>query len=160
MKRLILLSVAIFSLNTFGQFKGSGFPEESIKEGIVSQQTGSSIFSFLNSDSFHMNHSYSLSYSSFGGQGLALGVYTNSMLFNLSNNFNIQVDASIVHSPYSSLGKNFSNSLAGIYLSRAAINYKPWDDVYISVQYQNVPNYYYPYSRGLFNSYYDPFFER
>jgi len=159
MKRLILVSVALFSLSTFAQFKGSGFPEKSIKEGIVSEQSGGSIFSFLNSDSFHMSHSYSLSYTGFGGQGLALGVYTNSMLFNLSNNFNVQVDASVVHSPYSSLGKNFSNSLTGIYLSRAAINYKPWDDVYISVQYQNIPNYYYPYNHSLLNNYYDPFFE-
>lgn len=160
MKKIILVSVALFTMTSFAQFKGSGFPERNIKDGIVSQQSVGSLFSFLNSDSFQMQHSYSLSYTGFGGQGLALGVYTNSMLFNLSNNLNVQVDASLVHSPYSSLGREFSNSLTGIYLSRAAIDYKPWDDVYISVQYRSIPNYYYPYSHGDFNDYYGPFFER
>ena len=34
----------------------------------------------------------------------------------------VQLDASFVTSPYSSLGKDFQNSIQGIYVSRAAFN--------------------------------------
>ncbi|HSP89036.1 MAG TPA: hypothetical protein VLN45_12945, partial [Ignavibacteriaceae bacterium] len=87
-----------------------------------------------------------MSYSSFGNNGVALGVYTNSMLYNFSDNLNIQTDISFVNSPYSTLGQDFQNNLNGIYLSRAAINYKPWKDVAVSLQYSQLP-YYSPYSR-------------
>jgi hypothetical protein len=108
-----------------------------------------------------MNHQLSMSYSAFGSNGVALGVYTNSMLYNFSDNLNIQTDISLVNSPYSTLGQDFQNNLNGIYLSRAAINYKPWKDVYISLQYRQLP-YYSPYSsyygNSMFNrSGYDPF---
>jgi hypothetical protein len=67
-----------------------------------------------------------------------------------------------VNSPYSTLGKNFQNNINGIYLSRAAINYKPFKDVSISLQYRNLPGVYNPYLyNGLspmagFGSNYDP----
>jgi hypothetical protein len=104
-----------------------------------------------------------MSYSAFGSNGIALGVYTNSMLYNFTDNLNIQADISLVNSPYSTLGQDFQNNLNGIYLSRAAVNYKPWKDVFISLQYRQLPYYYSPYSgyygNSMFNRYYNPFWE-
>ncbi len=98
-----------------------------------------------------MHQSYNLSYSSFSNQGLALGVYTNSMTYKFSNNLNIQLDASFMHSPYNTFGKEYQNSFNGFFISHAALNYKPWKDVSISVQYRNVPNSYYsPYFNGYY----------
>lgn len=59
----------------------------------------------------------------------------------------MEVDASLVHSPYSSFGKNYQNQLNGIYLSGAALNYQPWKNVNVSVQYRNIPG-------GFFNGLY------
>jgi hypothetical protein len=151
MKKLLVMLFAIFAVSSFAQYKDPGFPKNNVKDGIITQPS-SSLFGFLNSENFSMHHSYSMSYSSFGGNGLALGVYTNSMNLSLAENLNVQVDASLVHSPYSSFGKDVQNSINGIYLSRAALNYKPWDDVYISVQYRQIPAYSYPYG-GYYNSF-------
>src|SRR3972149_6417103 len=96
MKKMMVLLAVILSLNIYAQFKEPGFPSESIRDGIVNENSGS-LFGFLNSDNFQMKHSYNLSYSSFGNQGLALGMYTNSMYLKLSNNMNVQVDARIIH---------------------------------------------------------------
>lgn len=166
MKKLILiLFLGIYS-GALAQYKDPGFPTENVKDGIIDPDysTGN-LLGFFNTENFHMNHQFSMSYSSFGNQGLALGVYTNSMLYNFSDNLNIQADISLVNSPYSTLGQDFQNNLNGIYLSRAAVNYKPWKDVSVSLQYRQLPYYYSPYS-GYYGSsmlnrlgYYSPFWE-
>lgn len=150
MKKILVLLLLIFSAVGFSQIKDSGFPTSSVKDGIISNNSGS-LFGFLNSENFQMNHSYNMSYSSWGNNGMALGMYTNSMMYNFADNLNVQLDASIVHSPYSSFGQDHQNSLNGIYISRAAVNYKPWKDVFISVQYNNLPNSYYYSPFGYYN---------
>ncbi len=147
MKKIPILFVFVFTLNAFGQFKDSGFPTTSVYDGIVNTQSNS-LFGFLNSDNFQMRHSYQMSLSTFGGQSLALGAYTNSIFYKFSNKLNFQLSTSIVMSPYSSLGKNFQNSFNGIYINNAQINYKPWKNVDVMLQYSQLPpGYYYsPYS--------------
>lgn len=142
-----LLIVLFFAITTgYAQFKDENIFKPSVREGIISH-TPNLIFGFINPDNLIMNHSYSMSYTTFGGQGIAMGVYTNSLLFKFADNLNLQVDASLVHSPYSSFGKDHQNMLNGIYLSRAQLNYQPWDNFNISVQYRSLPvNYYSPYS--------------
>jgi len=158
MKKVIFLFIIMLSLNSFAQFKDSGLPTASIRDGIVDQSVGS-LFGFLSSDNFSMQHSFNLSYSAFGNQGLALGVYTNSMMLKLADNINFQVDASIVQSPYSTFGREFRDKLSGIYITRAAFNYKPWDDVFISVQYRNLPMSYHYSDYGFYsNRFNNPFF--
>lgn len=153
MKKILILLVLGFSLSGLAQYKNPGTESPKIIDGIVDQSaSGGSIFGFLNSDNFHMSHSYDLSYQTFGGQGLALGVYTNSMFFKLGSDVNFQTDISVVNSPYSTLGKDFQNSLNGIYLSRAALNYQPYKDLSISVEYSRLPGGYNPYyGFGTFN---------
>ncbi|MCS7053519.1 MAG: hypothetical protein NZM09_07260 [Ignavibacterium sp.] len=153
MKKLITIFI-LLSFTCFAQFKNSGFPKEEVRNGILNRTTNS-IFNFLSDENFSMRHSFSMSYSSFAGQGLALGIYTNSMMYKFSENLNVQLDASIVNSPYSTFGKDFQNSINGLYLSRAAINYRPWKDVFISLQYNSYPFF---RTRGLYNSFYDYYF--
>jgi hypothetical protein len=157
MKRLMILFITTYGLIVYAQYKETGFPTSDIRDGIISNNSGN-LFGFLNSEDFSMKHSYSMSYSSFGNQGLALGVYTNSMFYKLANNLNVQLDASFIHSPYSTFGKEFEKNISGFYISRAAVNYKPWEDVSISIQYRNLPyTYYNPY--GFYRGWnYDPFF--
>lgn len=163
-KMVLILYVAFFSIS-YGQFKDPAFPTTNVRDGIVDYSSGN-LFSFLNSENFTMRHSFSMSYSAFAGHGIALGTYTNSMMYRFSEDLNVQLDASIVHSPYSSFGKEFQNDLSGIYISRAALNYRPWKDVNITLQYNQYPaSYFYNpfggyFNRGYnswFNPFYDPF---
>lgn len=161
MKKFLIVFFIGFSLTAFAQFKDSGFSNNDIKDGMISKSSGS-LFGFLNSDNFKMKQSYSLSYSTFGSQGMALGVYTNSMALKLADNLNVQLDASVVNSPYSSLGSDFQKSINGFYINKAAVNYRPWKDVNISFQYSNMPyGYYSPlsYYGGYSNGFYSGFGE-
>jgi hypothetical protein len=165
MKKILFFAIILFASHNYAQFKDPAFPTTNIKDGIIDYSSGS-LFGFLNSENFSMRHSIGMSYASFGGQGIALGTYTNSMMYRFSEDLNVQVDASIVHSPYSTFGKEFQNDLSGIYISHAAVNYRPWKDFHITLQYNQYPgSYYYNpfssyYNRGFFGSYspfYDPF---
>lgn len=155
MKKLLVFIFGIMIGTGLAQYRPTGLSTEHISDGIINQNQGTALLGFLNSANFQMHHSYDVSYSTSGGNNLALTTYTNSMFYQFANNLNVQVDASVVYSPYSTLGKSFENNINGIYLSRAAINYQPWKDVFISVQYRNLPvTYYSPFS-GYRNSFFD-----
>jgi len=145
-KILVLIFIAIVSTG-YSQYRTTGLSTEHISDGIISQNQGTTLLGFLDSNNFQMHHSYDVSYSSFGSSSLALTTYTNSMFYQFSNKLDIQVDASVVYSPYSSLGKNFENNINGVYLTKAAINYRPFKDLFITVQYSHLPiTYYSPFS--------------
>jgi hypothetical protein len=157
MIKIILIFLLTTSVSVFGQFRDNGSSEPRVKDGMV-DESSNYLFGFLNSENFKMQHSFSLSYSSFGGQGLSLGTYTNSMFYKLMNNLNVQMDVSVLFSPYSSFGKSFQEDISGIYISRASVNYRPFKDMEISIQYRSLP-YYNPYY-GSYNGFYsNPFFE-
>lgn len=142
----IILFLGLASV-TEAQFKEELNNKQSVRDGFLSRDLSSNIFGFIDPSNFSMNHTFSMSYSAFAGQGVAMGVYTNSMRYDFNSNLNVEVDASIVNSPYNTLGDGFTNSINGLYLSRAAINYKPTENTAISVQFRQGPGAYY-------NSYY------
>ena len=157
MKKYLFVLMMICSLSVYSQYKDNGFKEFDVKDGIVNQ-TGSNFLGFLNSDNFLMRHSFEMNYTAFGNQGVALGMYTNSMMYKLSKNLNVQMDVSVVNSPYSTLGKSFQKNINGVYISNAAINYKPWDNFSVHLQYRNLPfsSYYYsPYSYWPYSGFYN-----
>ena len=156
MKTIFVLIFAVMVGTGYSQYRQSGLSDEHISDGIINHTQGTALLGFLNTGNFEMHHSYDVSYSTFGSNSLALTTYTNSMFYKFSNKLDVQVDASVVYSPYSSLGKNFQNEINGVYLSNAAINYHPWKDVFITVQYRSLPvTYYSPFSgyrNNFFNS--------
>ncbi len=142
MKNVILIVLLASSLS-FAQFKEELNKPVDIKGKIITGQPSSFFTSFINPENFSMSHSVSMSYSTMGGNGMALGIYTNSMRYEFNENLDIEVDASLVNTPYNSYGDNFSNQINGIYLSRAQINYSPSDDFHMVVQYRSAPAGYY-----------------
>lgn len=144
MKKIILTFI-LFSAISFAQFKEELNKPIDIKKGILSESPSPSLLGFFNPNNFSMHHSFSMSYSAFGNNGVALGVYTNSMAYQFSEKLNVEVDASLVNSPYSSFGNGFADQINGIYLSRAQINYKPSENTFIMLQFRNEPYNYSPY---------------
>jgi len=129
MKNFLLLIVFISTSFAIGQYRDIGIEQPSVKEGIATENSGG-ILGFLNSDDFIMRHSFSLNYTSFAGQSVSLTSYTNSMFYRLMNNLNVQ-------------------DISGIYISNASVNYYPWKDFSVHLQYSAVP-----YGYGFYNPYY------
>ncbi|MGE5399896.1 MAG: hypothetical protein ACM3S2_05810 [Ignavibacteriales bacterium] len=150
MKKIFFILI-LSSTFAFGQFRNQLGNQPKVHDGMVNDSAPRMILGFINPNNFQMHHSYSLSYSSFGGNGLAMGVYTNSMAYKFSDKLNIQLDASLVHTPYSSFSKQLTDQINGVYISRAQLNYRPSENFMINIQYNNGPaNYYSPY--GYWNN--------
>ena len=156
MKAKILFILLISAGISFGQFKEELEKPKDIRGGIINNTPPSLILGFFNPENFTMNHSFNLSYTAFGNQGVSLGVYTNSMFYKINEDLDIQVDASLVTSPYNTFGNNFSDQISGFYLSRAELNYRPTENSRISIQFRQMPyGFGYPYGYyGYRNSYY------
>lgn len=145
-KILFLILVTSFVINA--QFKDELDKPIDIRGGLIAQEPSSLFAGFFNPANLSMKHQVSMSYSAFGGNGVALGIYTNTIGYKFTDNLNLEVDASLVNSPYSTFGQGFSDKINGIYLSRAELNYQPYDNFFIKVQYRNSPTgYFSPYDR-------------
>lgn len=141
-KHIVLILLIITSIS-YSQFKDKDITP-TIFDGITNYSPSGFLSNFLNPDNFQMNHSVGLSYSTFGGSGVALSTYTNSMAFRLTENLNVEVDASLVASPYSSFGQAHQNEINGIYLTRAQLNYKISENSNLMIQYiKPAPGMYY-----------------
>jgi hypothetical protein len=140
MKKVIFLLVLFLGPVSFAQLKADIDKPLDIKSGILNKNPqGSSFFGLFDSANFSMKHNFDLSYSTFGNNYMALGVYTNSMSYSFSKALNVQLDASIINSPANSFGKDFSSQLNGIYITRALLNYKISDNSNIMVEYRMLP---------------------
>jgi hypothetical protein len=156
MKRALAVALVLaLAVSTAGaQFKSQVSEESRVSSGLIRQDSPFSLFGWFNPDRFSMRHAISFSYATAGGEGLSLGTYTNSMMYQFTDNLDAQADLSISYSPYNTFSKfgNARNDLSSIYLSRAQVNYRPWENVTLMLQYRQMPYY------GL-NRYGSPFYD-
>ena len=107
-----------------------------------------------------MDHSYSMTLSSFGGQTYNMNAYTNTMRFFFSEKLTGRVDLSVLHSPF---GNSLTQSGEGMnpqfMIRNAELNYELSENSEIRIQFQQRPAYgANPWSRGLYgNPYNSPF---
>jgi len=150
MKIKTTLIVILFTTGiVFGQLKHQMPKEINVGSAMLAPKSSNLLFGFFNPANFKMSHSYSFSYTTFGRSSLALGVYTNSMFYKISDPLTMEVDISLTHSPFNSFGKEFQNQFNGIYLSRAALNWRPTENTFINIEFRNLPSTFY-----LMNPYY------
>jgi hypothetical protein len=92
-----------------------------------------------------------------GGEGFSLGTYTNSMMYEFAPNLNVRADVSMSYSPFQSFASGLGgkrNDLSKIYLSRADVSYRPWENTMIQFSFRQYP--YQPY--GMFSQFHDPWY--
>lgn len=147
-KVLILLLFGIVMASA--QFKANTSEQPRVADSFIQPESSTDWFSFFNPDHFQMRHTFSASYSTFGGHGLALERYTNSMLYQFTPDLNARVDVSFQNSPYSTFDSKLQSKFSSIYLNRAEINYKPWQNTEIRLSYRQYPNPYYGYGYAPF----------
>jgi len=113
-------------------------PEAGVTQSLLRNPT-TSWLGLLDPSRFQMRHSLSFSYLSIAGQSLGIGMYTNSMFYQISNPLSVRLDVSMIYSPMSSFSPQVQNSLNGIFINRAEINYRPSKDFLIQFQFRQAP---------------------
>lgn len=157
MKRSIVVIslLTLVSVGSFAQLKSQVPQETQVSIGRFGGDSSplSSLFGWFNPDKFSMRHSFDMSYTTFGGQGLSLGSYTNSMKYEFADNLNARADIAFSFSPYSSLAQFNKSDFSKVYLKNAEINYKPWENTTVSISYQQ-----HPYGYGYYSPFYNPWY--
>jgi hypothetical protein len=147
----VALMACVLTVTSHAQFKSQVEDQAAISDVFIHDSSPSLLFGWFNPDRFHMSHSVSFSYTSFAGGGMSLGTYTNSMRYDVLDNLSARADVSLSYSPYNSFSTFGKNDLSSIYLSRAEIDYRPWENMMVKVQYRNSPY-------GYYSPFYSPWY--
>lgn len=151
----IMALLVVVTMSAAAQFKSQVTSEGRVSDGVGLDASPSLILGWFDPERFHMHHTFSMSYMTGAGQSLSLGTYTNSMMYDFSDKLNARADVSMMYSPFNSLpsvGKG-RNDLSSIFLSRAELSYRPWDNVLLQVQYRQ-----YPFGTFSYSPYDSPWF--
>ena len=137
---IVAVGIFLFSALASAQFKSQEEQQPSPAQYLVRPTTSiNSILGFFNPDNFMMRHNFSFSYLSSGGTGLSLASYTNSMFYKIADPLNVRFDLTLQGSPFGQYGSSQQSDLSKLYLSRAELNYRPWENVFVKVQYNQLP---------------------
>lgn len=134
------------------QFKSQAGADSRISESLLQSSPSSFLFGWFDPSRFQMHHSLSFSYQTFGEGGMSLGTYTNSMLYQFADNLDARADVSLSYMPTNSYARFGKQDMSSIYLSRAQLNYRPWENVSVQVQYRSIP--FTPLSSPWYNPWY------
>jgi hypothetical protein len=153
---LVVLAAMLAHSNSSAQFKSQAEEKPNVAESMIRPESSSNFLGFFNPQNFMMHQSFSFSSMLFGGKSIGLAMYTNSMFYKVADPLDVRLDVSLMRSPFNSLGKDFQSDLNKIFINRAEVNYRPFDNMTIQLQYRQIPfsyygDYYSPY-------YYNPFF--
>jgi hypothetical protein len=154
---LTALIIALVTGISFSQFK------EIPKETQTKLKSGNGlILGFINPKNFYLKHSVNLSYQTMGNSSVSLTSYTATLGYKVMDNMNISADITMQYSPYASIGsnnpainKNFQNSFNGLNLSRVSLDYQPFKNMFISVNYINNKNNLYWNDNNFHNSFWN-----
>jgi hypothetical protein len=138
------------------QFKPDAAHPSEESGGLITQPPSEMMFGWFDPSKFSMHHTFELSYQSFAGQGMSLGTYTNTMMYQFADNLNARADVSMSFTPsnsFSSFGPRGSNNFSGIYLRNAQLSYRPWENVQVQLQYSQLP-----YGSYYYSPFYHPMF--
>jgi hypothetical protein len=145
---LVALVVVLAYTRVSAQFKSQVEEKPSVAESMIRPDDSGNFLGFFNPQNFMMRQSFSFSTMLLGGKSIGLAMYTNSMFYKVSDPLNVRLDVSLMRSPFNSLGKDFQSDVNKLFISRAEVNYKPFDNMIIQFQYRQIPlsaygNYYY-----------------
>jgi hypothetical protein len=116
-----------------------------LRSQLPTSARGARLFlpAWLSPDRFQMQHSYTFSVASFGGQTLAMGLYTNSLLWQPSPQLSARLDVGFLHTPFGT--GMFQPAFGGrdtysrVFLQGAELLYRPSERTLLRLSFQQIP---------------------
>lgn len=151
MKRLCIVAcILVLAVASAGAQVDAPTPEQKAGEAAAEAQSASlysanAPFRLLDPSRLTMNHSYSLSYFSGPTGGQSVGMYMNSIGYQIARPLYVQVDIALMHDPGALVGANGAQNGARI-LPNFSLRYTPSPKFNLFVDVRTMPNYYSPYA--------------
>ncbi len=120
---------------------------------VYGEGNGFSLNKLFSPEHFQLRHSYEMSYNSFGGQGMTLGTYTSSLMWQFNQKLAARADIAFSHTPFGTGGFQQAlgrDSYGKIYLKNAEIAYRPTENMQLNLSFRQSPygRYMQPYGYG------------
>ncbi len=149
MRKFVVFTIFIFlPLVALGQFKNHTADMEFGDQLKSTNAQGVVGLLGLDPSRFHMSQSYTMSYTSFGDQGITQGLYLNTMSYQFQIPLKVSLQLGYMHQPFQG-GKNnpaFTNSP---FVAGAALQYKPSEKTLIHFEFSQRPYSTYRYMSPL-----------
>lgn len=141
---VVVLLLALFAAQHAQAQLRAEVPARPAPVALYQQPAGFGLGQLFNAETLRLSHSYEFSYSSFGGHGIGVGLYTSSLRFQPSERLAARVDIGVAHSPFgsSALQNRFGFSAeqpAQIFLREATLAYRPTENAVITFSFQQSP---------------------
>ena len=121
--RYILLLLIILPALGFAQLK-TNISKPNISQTLETNRNKDAFTGFLDPSRFHMSHSLSMSYMSFGGGGAVVNSYINTLHYKFSDDLFLTTNLGIMNTPYSTLPGN-ENQNGYEFFGGAELKYYP-----------------------------------
>lgn len=103
---------------------------------------------------FRMSHSYEVSATSFGGDAMSMGMYTNTMRWQFNSAWAARMDVSVANS---FTGNAFGEDRTRVFLRNAEVAYRPSENMQFRLQVQQSPYGRYASPYGAYGAHYNPY---
>ena len=157
MKIIQVFCIFVFALPAigFGQLKKDVQTSNVSNTLETAAQYDNHLLGLLDPSRLHMQHSFSMSYSSFGGYGIMLNSYLNTINYEFSEKLFLTTKLGIMASPMNNLpNKGIFNETQ--FFGGAELRYLPSDNSSVILRFESVPYLYSgPYLNTWRNSYLD-----
>ncbi|MEJ2054143.1 MAG: hypothetical protein P8X42_09510 [Calditrichaceae bacterium] len=137
----VIFLVLSFSINARAQLKKD--TDKPNISSVLTMPDNNFLLGFLDPSKIDMHHSFSMSYTGFGGQGMMLNTYMNTIDFQLSKNLLLETNIGLMNSPYNSFGEDFYLNDTKLF-GGARLKYNINEKSSLQLQFDYSP-YYYPY---------------
>ena len=93
---------------------------------------------FLDPSRMTFSHSYSMSYFSSGSDGIAQGLFMETIGYRLSNPLTLTLNLGYLHQPYSSLDQGGAYQTDS-FVGGAALTWRPKNNMFLHIEFRNYP---------------------
>lgn len=122
-------------------------PELKGDEASLQLQKPSLSLSLLDPSRLKMSHSYSLSFVTGGGRSQTIGLYMNSIEYQISRPLTLRLHLGYLHQPTALFGRSRSSNFGGTFLPGFELDYRPSENFFFKI---NMSSYTYPYYYGMY----------
>jgi len=147
-----LMTALILVLVLTGTVAAQHSDQASVSDAALRAQSGIGIspavtpFSLIDLSRINWSHSYSVAFFSGGGTSGSVGVWNTSLDYDISSNLHLALNLGVLHNPGSLWNGNDSKA---DFLPGFRLDWRPSDNFFMSVSYQDLGGYYSPYDRGF-----------
>lgn len=135
-KVIVLTIIMIASVGVLSAQQVGNFP-------VKPNEPAKSSFSLLDPSKLHMSQSYSFMYSSSKYGSQSLGMYLNSIEYQISDPLKVEFNLGYLHNPGALVGNRNDYLGDGKILPGVSVSWKPAKNLFLQFNYQQMPGYYY-----------------